>query len=55
MRQMREKQKRGTGPLGAGMYDEMEGDDSDYGQEIDVEEDAPEDTANAQDQVDSLM
>jgi len=28
---MREKQKRGGGPLGAGMYNEVDGEDSDYG------------------------
>lgn len=31
MRQMREKQTRGGGPLGAGMYNDLDGGDSDYG------------------------
>jgi len=55
MRQMREKQTRGGGPLGAGMYNDLDGGDSDYGQEIDVEEDLQEDNENDQDQMDELL
>lgn len=43
MRQMRAKQQMSGGPLGAGMYNDDAGGDSDYGQEIDVEEDLPDD------------